>query len=85
MLFLNFSSDKFEAFKSNINEAAKQFKGNDVSFLMGDIEASQGAFQVCCLSIFLYYYLLCLLQLAVACYPIYHTIYFATSTLQFKG
>jgi len=45
MLFLNFSSDKFEAFKSNINEAAKQFKGNDVSFLMGDIEASQGAFQ----------------------------------------
>ncbi|KAJ4819079.1 Protein disulfide-isomerase [Rhynchospora pubera] len=45
MLFLNFSSEKFEAFKSNLNEAAKQFKGKDLSFLIGDIEASQGAFQ----------------------------------------
>jgi hypothetical protein len=51
MLFLNFSSEKFEAFKSNINEAAKQFKGKDVSFLIGDIEASQGAFQVCYLTV----------------------------------
>jgi protein disulfide-isomerase A1 len=46
MLFLNFSSENFEAFKSNFNEAAKQFKGKEVSFLIGDIEASQGAFQV---------------------------------------
>jgi hypothetical protein len=51
MLFLNFSSEKFEAFKSNLNEAAKQFKGKDVSFLIGDIEASQGAFQVCYLTV----------------------------------
>ncbi|KAJ3671616.1 hypothetical protein LUZ60_007695 [Juncus effusus] len=45
MLFMNFSTEKYESFKSNLNEAAKQYKGKGISFLIGDLEASQGAFQ----------------------------------------
>lgn len=46
MLFLNFSTEQFDAFKSKYYEVAQLYKGKDLSFLMGDIEASQGAFQV---------------------------------------
>ncbi|KAL0438106.1 UNVERIFIED_CONTAM: protein disulfide-isomerase [Sesamum latifolium] len=46
MLFLNFTAEeKFDAFKSKYHEVAVFYKGKDLSFLMGDIEASQGAFQ----------------------------------------
>ncbi|KAK4490118.1 hypothetical protein RD792_000775 [Penstemon davidsonii] len=45
MLFLNFSSEHFEAFKPKYHDLAQQYKGKDLSFLLGDIEASQGAFQ----------------------------------------
>ncbi|KAL6582817.1 disulfide-isomerase [Orobanche minor] len=45
MLFLNFSSEYYDAFKSKYHEAAQLYKGKDLSFLMGDVEASQGAFQ----------------------------------------
>ncbi|KAI3464524.1 hypothetical protein Pfo_021187 [Paulownia fortunei] len=45
MLFLNFNTEQFDAFKSKYHEVAQLYKGKDLSFLMGDIEASQGAFQ----------------------------------------
>ena len=46
MLFLNFSSEHFDALKSKYQEVALGFKGKGVSFLIGDLDASQGAFQV---------------------------------------
>lgn len=46
MLFLNFSDDRMEAFRSQIQEAAKQFSANNISFLIGDVEAADRAFQV---------------------------------------
>ncbi|KAL8485638.1 hypothetical protein ACS0TY_027794 [Phlomoides rotata] len=45
MLFLNFSTEQFDAFKSKYHEVAELYKGHDLSFLLGDVEASQGAFQ----------------------------------------
>jgi len=45
MLFLNFSTGPFESFKSAYYGAAEGFKDKEVKFLIGDIEASQGAFQ----------------------------------------
>ncbi|KAK1288391.1 Protein disulfide-isomerase [Acorus calamus] len=45
MLFLNFSSESIESFKSTFHDVAKDLKGKNVSFLIGDVEASQGAFQ----------------------------------------
>jgi hypothetical protein len=46
MLFLNFSTGPFESFKSAYYGAAEEFKDKEVKFLIGDVEASQGAFQV---------------------------------------
>lgn len=46
MLFLNFSDDRVEAFKNQIQEAAKKFSANNISFLIGDVEAADRAFQV---------------------------------------
>lgn len=46
MLFLNFSTEQFDAFKSKYHEVAELYKGKELSFLLGDVEASQGAFQV---------------------------------------
>ncbi|KAK9266218.1 hypothetical protein L1049_012422 [Liquidambar formosana] len=45
MLFLNFSSELFDAFKSKYHDVAVLYKGKDISFLLGDLEASQGAFE----------------------------------------
>lgn len=53
MLFLNFSTGPFESFKSVYYGAAEEFKDKEIKFLIGDLEASQGAFQVCFLT-FLY-------------------------------
>ncbi|KAF5942316.1 hypothetical protein HYC85_019958 [Camellia sinensis] len=45
MLFLNFSSELADVFKSKCHDVAEQYKGKGLSFLMGDAEASQNAFQ----------------------------------------
>uniref|UniRef100_J3LDS5 protein disulfide-isomerase n=2 Tax=Oryza brachyantha TaxID=4533 RepID=J3LDS5_ORYBR len=45
MLFLSFSDDRAEAFRSQFYEAAKQYGASNISFLIGDVTASQGAFQ----------------------------------------
>ncbi|XP_018858114.1 protein disulfide-isomerase-like [Juglans regia] len=45
MLFLNFSSEIADSIKSKYREVAEQSKGEGISFLIGDLEASQGAFQ----------------------------------------
>ncbi|GLT69519.1 hypothetical protein SLA2020_416640, partial [Shorea laevis] len=45
MLFLNFSSEVADSLKSKYREVAEQYKGEGISFLIGDLEASQGAFQ----------------------------------------
>lgn len=42
---MNFSSE-FDAFKSKYNDVAVIYKGEGVSFLLGDVEAGQGAFEV---------------------------------------
>lgn len=46
MLFLNFSSEQFEALKSKYYEVASNYNGKGISFLIGDLDASEGAFQV---------------------------------------
>jgi hypothetical protein len=46
MLLLNFIDDRIENFKSQIQRAAKQFSANNISFLIGDVEAADRAFQV---------------------------------------
>lgn len=45
MLFLRFSDDRVEAFKSQMHEAARQLSGNNISFLIGDVSAAERAFQ----------------------------------------
>ncbi|KVH99627.1 disulfide isomerase [Cynara cardunculus var. scolymus] len=45
MLFVNFSSKPFGDFEATYHEIANEHKGKGISFLMGDVEASQGAFQ----------------------------------------
>ncbi|GAV71959.1 Thioredoxin domain-containing protein/Thioredoxin_6 domain-containing protein [Cephalotus follicularis] len=45
MLFINTSSEASASFKSKYREVAEGYKGEGISFLLGDIEASQGAFQ----------------------------------------
>jgi protein disulfide-isomerase A1 len=46
MLFLNFIDDRIEVFKREFHEAARQFSTNNLSFLIGDVEAADRAFQV---------------------------------------
>lgn len=46
MLFLNFSGEGAEALRSKYHEAAEKFRTEGISFLVGDLDASQGAFQV---------------------------------------
>ncbi|KAG2556379.1 hypothetical protein PVAP13_8NG077800 [Panicum virgatum] len=45
MLFVNFSTGPFDSFKSTYAAAAEEFKDKELKFLIGDIEAAQGAFQ----------------------------------------
>ncbi|BAS79203.1 Os02g0554900, partial [Oryza sativa Japonica Group] len=45
MLFLSFSDDRAEEFRTQFHEAANQYSANNISFLIGDVTASQGAFQ----------------------------------------
>lgn len=46
MLFLNFSSEAADAFRPKYREVAEKYKSEGLNFLLGDVEASQGAFQV---------------------------------------
>lgn len=46
MLFLNFSTGPFDSFKSAYYAAVEEFHNKEIKFLIGDLEASQGAFQV---------------------------------------
>ncbi|KAI3746780.1 hypothetical protein L6452_09220 [Arctium lappa] len=45
MLFLDFSHDQIDNFKSKYNEIAGLYKGKGLKFLLGDTPASEGAFQ----------------------------------------
>lgn len=47
MMFLNFTADNADSLKLKYRESAEQFRPHGISFLVGDVEASQGAFQVC--------------------------------------
>ncbi|KAL2504688.1 Protein disulfide isomerase-like 1-2 [Abeliophyllum distichum] len=44
MLFVNFSKE-LDNFQSNYKDVAVLYKGKGISFLLGDLEANQGAFQ----------------------------------------
>lgn len=46
-MFINFSAEGAESLKSKYRETAEQYRQQGISFLVGDVEASQGAFQVC--------------------------------------
>lgn len=46
MLFMNLSTEVADAFKSRYHEVSVLYRGKGISFLLGDLEASQGAFQV---------------------------------------
>lgn len=46
LLFIHFSEQYFDSFKSKYLEVAENYKGKKLSFLLGDIKASEGAFQV---------------------------------------
>ena len=46
MLFANLSSEGVDSLKSKYREVAEQYKGQGIGFLLGDVEASQAAFQV---------------------------------------
>jgi len=46
MIFLNFSNGPFDSFKTDYPAVAEEFKDKEIKFLIGDIEAAQGAFQV---------------------------------------
>ncbi|KAJ6730489.1 PROTEIN DISULFIDE ISOMERASE-LIKE 1-2 [Salix viminalis] len=45
MLFMNFSSENADSIRTKYQELAGQHKGDGLVFLLGDIEASQGALQ----------------------------------------
>ncbi|CAN8304532.1 unnamed protein product [Cochlearia groenlandica] len=45
MFFMNFTGEAAESFKSKYREVATSNKGQRLSFLLGDVENSQGAFQ----------------------------------------
>ncbi|GMI83186.1 PDI-like 1-2, PROTEIN DISULFIDE ISOMERASE 6 [Hibiscus trionum] len=45
MLFANLSSEVVDSLQSKYREVAEHYKGQGISFLLGDLEASQAAFQ----------------------------------------
>lgn len=47
MLFINFAADIADSLKSKYHETAEQYRQEGIKFLVGDVEASQRAFQVC--------------------------------------
>jgi len=47
MLFIDFTAESAETFKSQYRETAEQYRKQGVSFLVGDVRSIQGSFQVC--------------------------------------
>ncbi|KAM7258690.1 hypothetical protein ACFE04_014431 [Oxalis oulophora] len=45
MLFMNLNGEGADAFESKYREVSEKNKGQAINFLLGDVEASQGAFQ----------------------------------------
>ncbi|XP_027331944.1 protein disulfide-isomerase-like isoform X1 [Abrus precatorius] len=45
MMFINFTADTADSLKLKYHETAEQYRKEGISFLVGDVEASQGAFQ----------------------------------------
>ncbi|WOK94596.1 protein disulfide-isomerase-like [Canna indica] len=45
MLFLNFSNENFDSFKSKFHSVAETYKDKNLNFLIGDLESSKAAFQ----------------------------------------
>ncbi|KAJ1378130.1 Thioredoxin-like superfamily [Sesbania bispinosa] len=45
MLFINFTADTADSLKLKYRETAEQYRQEGIRFLVGDVEASQGAFQ----------------------------------------
>ena len=45
LLFVNFSTE-FDAFQSKYKDVAVSYKGDGLSFLLGDVEAGAGVFKV---------------------------------------
>ncbi|KAJ9536851.1 hypothetical protein OSB04_029584 [Centaurea solstitialis] len=45
MLFLDFSHEQIDAFKSKYTDVAREYKGKGLNFLLGDLQASQAALQ----------------------------------------
>lgn len=45
MMFVNFSKE-LDSFQSNYKDAATLYKGKGISFLLGDVDVTQNAFQV---------------------------------------
>lgn len=46
MLFLNFTGDHVDSFKSKFHDVALHNKGKGISFLIADVEESQGPLEV---------------------------------------
>lgn len=46
MLFLNYTTEAAEALKSKYREVAEQYKGEGISFLIGDSQSSEAALKV---------------------------------------
>ncbi|CAA6657194.1 unnamed protein product [Spirodela intermedia] len=46
LLLVNFSTENFEAYKSAYHTAAGIYTEKEINFLLGDLEASEGAFEV---------------------------------------
>lgn len=68
MFFLNFSSEVADSLKSKYREVAEQYKGQGLSFLMGDIESSQAALNVCIPFCFVWLFmLLALFSISLTC------------------
>lgn len=53
MLFVDFSKDQ-DAFEAKYKNVATLYKGKGISFLLGDVESAQNAFQVVIFSICMY-------------------------------
>lgn len=83
MLFFNFSSDNYNTFKSKLHEVAKDYKGDNIKFLIGDLDASEMALKVIPFSFFF------LFSLSYLGFHLFHGIlnkYFACGkNLQFFG
>lgn len=56
LLFLRFNSYKFDVYKSKLHEVAELYKGKNISFLIGDSENSESAFEVVIYPFFLLFW-----------------------------